>query len=580
MTPHLSTPHLAIDEPAIGLPPAYRLADDTGPVVLIAEIQAYRAAENAGVEGQPWLGTPWLGLTQTSSVLEDYTTLRVSDSGYVTRETDAVGLRVHAPILSAGIEIDRAMDLDPNGQGAAVAWGSLRLANEGGALDALATASNADGRDVRLRIGRRTALAHGIWRDPAWAETAELLGAIGAGWTLDDAELTLALRDAGWWLDRPVDGAAYAGSGGLEGGDALEGKRKPRLRGGTSGDPVREIAPVLVDETAGIYQVSDAEGGVVTLYERGLSGGITSAGTVADINAASPSAGTYVVESSARGLFVRLGTFPPAGQITVDAWGKFANGATPSAPAAVALELLRQDLAVPATWIDADSFTGLAAARTAPAGVFLDLDEPLDGWAVLGLLMRSSLARLVPRRNGRLAALPLAAIPAGTVPTGTYTAAQIVACVQRRLSPPLAPPPYRVRVGWGRNHTVQVSDLAPTLSGARRQELAETWRVVTASSAAVSAAWRRPSDPEVVETALTGAAGAQTLRDDLLALWGVAAGRRLYDVTLPLSYALRHDIGECIVIAWPGPLAAGALGRIVGEQIRTADNLATLQVLV
>jgi hypothetical protein len=96
----------------------------------------------------------------------------------------------------------------------------------------------------------------------------------------------------------------------------------------------------------------------------------------------------------------------------------------------------------------------------------------------------------------------------------------------------------------------------------------------------VLAAWRRPSDPALVETALLDQADAQALADGLRDLWAVAAGRKLYDVQLPLAFALRHDIGDPIRITYPGVLAAGALGRLVGEQLRTADGVATLQVLV
>lgn len=49
---------------------------------------------------------------------------------------------------------------------------------------------------------------------------------------------------------------------------------------------------------------------------------------------------------------------------------------------------------------------------------------------------------------------------------------------------------------------------------------------------------------------------------------------------MPLAYALRHDIGEAIGVTYPGELAGSAVGRLVGKQLRTADNLATLQVLV
>jgi hypothetical protein len=104
--------------------------------------------------------------------------------------------------------------------------------------------------------------------------------------------------------------------------------------------------------------------------------------------------------------------------------------------------------------------------------------------------------------------------------------------------------------------------------------------VAAANSTAVSNAWRRPSDPPLVETSLTNATHAAALATLLRDLWCVPGERRLYDVAVPLSLALARDIGDVVSITYPGPLAAGGVGRIVGEQIRTLDDLATLQVLV
>jgi hypothetical protein len=575
------TPFGLLDESLPGPLPAVSLAEDPGVLLLAAEAEIYLPGTSGTALMEPHGMVPMgLDLPEPAPAA-DFTTLRAADRGWVTREADPVGLQGYPPILLGGIAIDRALDLAPGGQGAAAGWGSIRFANEGGALTALAASRNADGRAVRVRIGRCAKLPHGILRDPAWLETAELIAGIGAALTLeeDGQVLRLDLRDPGYWLDRVADATAYAGTGGIEGGTELAGKPKPKLRGGTASDPVREISPILVDATAGIYQVSDAPGAVVTLYERGLSGGITSAGTVADITAASPSAATYVVESSARGLFVRLGTFPPAGQITVDAWGAFPDGATPSIAADVALELLRQDLGMPRDYLDAGSFAGVAAAAPWPAGVW-SADPSDEGVQLVGLLLRSAGARLVPRRVGQMAAVALRAIGAGNIPVASYTTAQILRCEPRPLSAPLAPPPFRVRVGWGRFYTTQVSDIPATVGGPRLQALAEQWRIAPASSAGVLTAWRRPSDPAPVETALTSSTGGQALADALRDLWCVEAGRKLYDVTLPLGYALRHDIGEPIHLTYPGALAGGALGRIVGEQLRTADNAAILQVLV
>jgi hypothetical protein len=414
------------------------------------------------------------------------------------------------------------------------------------------------------------------WRDPPFADLSLVFGGLGAAWSLDGSVLRLALRDATSWLERAADGPTYGGTGGLDGPAELAGTRKPRLRGGSGANPVREIPAVLVDPVLGIYQVSDASGGIAALYERGLDGGITFNANVPDITAAAPPAARYNVESSARGLFVRLGTFPPAGLITVDAWGNFPDGAVRTVAGRVALDLLIQDYAVPQRYIDVASFVGLAGDGV-PAGVWLADDEPAVD--VIGRVLRSSSARLITRRNGALAAIRLAAFGAGLLPVATYTAAEIIACIPRDLGPPMAPPPARIRVGHQRFHATQTSDLAPTLSGARRQALANEWRVATAGNTAVVSAWVRPSESALVETAITNAAAAQTLAEALRDLWCVPEGRRLYDVTLPLSYALRHDVGEPIRIVYPGELAAGALVRIVGEQLRTADNTVTLQVL-
>jgi hypothetical protein len=549
----------------------------SGPLFLAAEIDTFLPGTgSAAAPGEAYGVLPEGVLSLLPYSAGDSAVIRASDLGYVTREADAGGLQVYPPILSSGVEIDRAMDLAPDGQGAAAGWGSIRLANDAGALTALGAARNADGRVVRLRLGRKIG---DNWGDPPLASTVTILSGFGAGWVVDEAELRLDLRDPTYWIERPVDRATFAGTGGLEGTAALAGKRRPYLRGGSGSDPVREVSPVLVDPVLGIYQVSDQRGTVVALYERGLSGGIVLNANVADITAAAPPAGTYNVESSGRGLFIRLGTFPPAGVITVDAVGAFPDATTPSAAASVALEILRQDLGVPAVNLDAASFTALATASPWPAGVYVGPEEPLDGRQVVGLLLRSSAARLVPRRDGTLGATMLRAVGAA-LSVAYWTDAEIVACTPRPLPAPMGPPPFRVRVGWGRNFTTQTSDLAPTLPGARRQILAETWRVATGANAAVTTAFRRPSDPALVETAITNATAAQALADALRDLWCVSPGRQLFDVTLPSTIALARDIGQVVSIAYPGPLASGAVGRIVGEQIRTADDIVTLQVLV
>lgn len=580
MNPWGTTAWGVADEAVPGAPPAYRLATDTGPLFLAADVEVFLPGATGTALGEAWGATAWGSITLLPAPIVDYSVLRFSDMGWTTRPGDPSGVQAYAPILLGGVTLDRALDLSPNGAGAGAAWGSLVVANDAAALTVMASTRNVDGRAIGVRIGRKQALSHGVWRDPSWWETVELLNGIGTSWRLEEAQLTIQMRDPSYWLERPVDGLAYAGTGFLEGTSALAGKRKPMLRGGTASAPVREIAPELVDPVRGIYQVSDGPGGIVTLYERGLAGGIAFAGAVGDIVAATPSAGTYVVESGPRGLLLRLGSFPPAGQITVDAWGSFVDGVTVNAGADVALQVLVQDIGVPSAWLDFGTFAGLAASAPWPTGFFVAAGGAIDGASLVGLLLRSAGGRLLPLRTGKLAAVRLGAIAAGTAPVASYGTAEILRCVPQGLGAPLMPPAYRIRVGHSRFNTTQTSALAPTLSGARIQELAEEWRLASSAAASVLSAWRRPSDPEIVQTALTDAVGGAALAAQLAALYCSPAGRSVYDVDLPLAYALRHDVGQPIQITYPGPLAAGALGTIIGEQLRTADGFATLQVLV
>lgn len=553
------------------------IAAGTGPLFLAASVELYQPGTLTVPQGQPWATLPWGTLTALAQPVESTDTLRASDAGWVTRPADPPGQVAFPPILLGSFELDRQIALAPDGAGAGAAWGALRLANPAGTLDAIFTGRNVDGRAISLRIGRKAVLAHGYAADPAWAETMEVFAGLGAGLAMEEAALRVELRDAGYWLERRGGGETYSGAGGLAGTDALKGKRKPRVRGGTNANPVRNVAPVLVDPAALIYQYTDAAGTVVALYEGGLAGGITFSANVTNLYAGATPAGQYRTDN-AKGLF-QLGS-TPARQITVDCTGAFPDATTPSSAALIAREVLLQDAAVPSAYVDSAAFTAVDAAAAWTAGFHLGLDQQLDAVEIVGRLLGAIGARLVPLRNGKLSAVLLRAPAVGATPAYAYDAGQVIACLPRRLSAPLDPPPYRFRVGFARNHTAQTSDIAPTVTAARRQVIAEPWQVAAASSADVLAAWRLPSDPDVLDSDLLAPADAQALADVLVALWSTVTPRRVYDVTVPLPLVLRHGVGDLVRVAFPvAGLAGGALGLVVGEQLRGGDGTATFQVL-
>jgi hypothetical protein len=109
-----------------------------GPLFLAAEIDTFLPGTGAAAApGEAYAVLPEGVLSLDLYVAGDSAVVRASDLGYVTREADAGGLQVYPPILASGVEIDRAMDLAPDGQGAAAGWGSIRLANDAGALTTL-----------------------------------------------------------------------------------------------------------------------------------------------------------------------------------------------------------------------------------------------------------------------------------------------------------------------------------------------------------------------------------------------------------------------------------------------------------
>ncbi len=165
-------------------------------------------------------------------------------------------------------------------------------------------------------------------------------------------------------------------------------------------------------------------------------------------------------------------------------------------------------------------------------------------------------------------------------PSATYTDADLVepGLVPVRLPDLLNPSAWRWRVGHTRCHTVQTTGLPDTLAAARTQFLAAEDRVAAWLDADILAAFPRPNDPPPIASAHLTAAGGQALADALGALWGTR--RALYDVTLPLALAARHELGEALlIVSSAAGFQQGKPVVIVAERLRTQDDTATLRVM-
>lgn len=510
--------------------------------------------------------------------IADSTILRAADMGYVTPLGDPAGVLIYPPTVTEATAVDRSVDLSIHGAGASVAWGNVRLMAAPEYAE-ITGDRNVDSRTVRVLRGKKPRdTARKLWTNPLYSTLEEVFVGLAQAWKPDEDGVNIPVRDATYWIERQLQQNVYDGTGGINGTPDLKGRPLPKLRGGVSGNPVCNISPVLIDPVANIWQFNDGPAnldGTTALYEGGKNVHIYQADTT-NLWSGTTTAGQFRTDVS-KGLF-QLGS-PVAAQITLDGYGNFPVAGAQTTAVDIALNLLTEDLSVPAGNIDTASFAALDTAFPYEAGWYWDGSSPVDGADAVGFFIASLGARIVPLRNGKLGVAALRAIPGGTTPVGTYTTEHIVSMRRVDLPVGLAPPPYRLRWGYNHNHTLMNTGVDELITEERKAFLREPDRYGLWSSLTVQAAYRRPSDPAPLTTALLDEADATAVATAMGALWG--AGRRLYRVQMWMEFGLAHEIGDVLMIVYPlDSMDGGVLGRVVGEQFRGSDDTITLLVLV
>lgn len=570
------------------------------------ELTAFLKAGTPQTPDNVWLATPYLALTMNAAPITDTTTvIRASDTGYRTLSTDAGGLQVYPPLVSSAFSMNRTVNLDPTQSAVGAAWGSLTLANPRGQFDSYVSSWNSDGRPIKILVGTKTFDAtRGYFVDPSYAALSVLFTGMATPWFLSDTDLQVPMRDATYWLDRNLQTDIYGGTGTYDGTSDMAGRPRPIARGGTISAPIRNVTPILIDPTNQIYQYTNGAGTVVSLYEGGALD-ITFQADTTDLYSGSTSPGQYRTDNS-RGLF-QLGSTPQR-TITADVTGAFPVAGVVTAAGQVARYLMTEDMALPAENIDLTTFvppsssltnyalgylsapqlaltqTQAATVTTDPvaavAGLWFSPDDIVDGATAVNRVLSSIGAQLVPARNGNLRLIRLQALGASAVPAWRITKANCVSVVPRALPSGVNPPPYRFRVGYAHNYTVQSSGVSPSATAAWAQFIAASDRYSSFVNLAILSTYRRPNDTQPVGAgALLQLGDAQIVANALGALWSTR--RKLYDVTLPVSVGLSIEIGDIVSLTWPlEDLRSGQLGRVVGEQFASQDATTVFQVLV
>jgi hypothetical protein len=455
-------------------------------------------------------------------------------------------------------------------------WGNIRLANDDGRFDNISATWNVDGRPVEiLRGAKRWDDSRGIWTDPRYSDLVPVFGGVATPWHLDVKELRIPLRDATYWIERPVNADQFAGTGLFQGTPQLAGTPKPMARGGTALYPIRNVTPVLIDPVNLIYLYNNGAGTVVNLYE-GLAETITFSADTSNLYSGTTPPGQYRTDNS-RGAF-QLGSIP-VHAITADVTGEFPTEPGPITIAAEIVEkMFTRDMQLPIANIDLASFAAAKAAYPYIAGIYFAPNDNPDGATAASRVLSSFGAKLIITRTGELSCLVLRAIPVDAPAVAALDMTNLVSLTPLQLPNTVDPPPYRLRLAWQHNYTVQTSDLNATadqtvVQFAAAPDTYEAW-----SSLDIINQYRRPNDPPPFGGALLVKDDATQVVGELGILWG--ASRALYEAVVPVSVGLGLDIGDIVSLTYPvGTLRVGQLGQVVGERFRSSDATVVLQIL-
>lgn len=431
-------------------------------------------------------------------------TLRFSyGRGYATGPGDTPANTYFEPRMEQPNTIRRTMFAPGATMGRSTqGFGDLVLSNPAGVLDYMLPLA-LDGRGVT------------IWRteerDPVFPEDfTEVLVATMRPAAFPGNTVTIGIRDRQADLEVPLQPTKYAGTNvlpeGLEGvpGD-LMGKPKPVCYG-----VVREVPAPCVNTARQIYQVHDGEiASVDGVYVRGaplVDGGVY--GSQAEMEATAPAAGEF--RAWLAGGYFRLGS-SPAGQVTADV----TQGDTAADRTAGRIfdDLIgrarlvnewsevvgEQPLATETgDFLVTETGEPIASSGDVHAGDVTALDAADD--SELGFWTReettiAAVCDAVASTVGAWWGVDRTGVfriqrfgpPQLGVAVKVIRRAEVIGQLAR--SAPSDPggglPMYRQILRWGRFHATQTSDLDPTVTNARRSELALAWREVMAENRAV-----------------------------------------------------------------------------------------------
>ena len=482
----------------------------------------------------------------------------VSTREFITRPSDSPSSTPFFGTLKQGFRFDRSLLNGSDIGGGVTGHGQLIISNADGEYDKLPRFYGLDGRRVVVRMGK------GSRREVnPYTTFATIFDGTASGMNVKGQRLAVDLRDNGYLLSVPAQPHQYLGTGGIEGTEDAIGKTKPRAFG-----YVLNVSPPLVLPAKLLYQIND--GSVQELsavYDRGvpLTRG-TNYATSTLLLAASVPLNTYAMCLS-EGFF-RLGS-NPQGTVTADVEGDTAGGVFVKDVTSIVRRIVTTaaindpaDLYLPA-------FNQVALQQPSDIGFWLDSGNTSTVGDVIARLMRSVGGYWAFRRNGKFE-IGIITSPSGP-PVAEFDTTNIRedSLDRDNLPDSLEPVPWRYRVGYAKNWTVQ-TDLADSVSADRRAFAAVDLRYAVRESLQAKNNHPLAQEYEPVESFFRFLSDAQTEVDRLALFLSTSRSLYTFDAGL-IPFAL--NLNEVIRVTWPRlDLTFGRLLRIMTLSEDGANN--------
>lgn len=523
--------------------------------------------------------------TATNSIV----TLYLSDAEYATQADDDPASQPFSDALVQPLALSASI-VNPDGfSGIAAGTGSIVISNGDGAYDFIEQERSLFGRSVEVRFGRR---------DDAYADHILLFRGRVVDYHLGESDLTISVEDNSYRLDTPFSAASYAGTG-VANSDAnadMAGKRKPVAVGSVS-----NLSPALIDAADSIFQAftEDISQASFEVYANGVSvgstGGAVDYATIADLAGASSSDDllTCVAQGAFRLPFVLNETQitcdvdnPPAASVGRFGllWQFHPTEWIINSLVSVLLHTLIEIAGFEQSEIDDAAFAKFYKSTMGlfglppRAGYFMSHEESKQVRDVVGELL-SFQYLLGFNRDGRCYAGKFQ-VPS-SAPVLRFDETSIRGRVEReRLPDGLRPPPWRWRVGYGKNWTVMTDSVADGASTTFREFAASEYRVAVAEDEEILVDYPSAKERDALETYISGtivtaSAPAEADARRLLAMHGVP--RSLYRFTVGREGALVRVGVDCVEITYPRfGLDQGKMLRVVSREIDAANGTVEL----